>query len=268
MGTTILRTILNRIYADFFMPSRLGVYREFLEEIISHGYKTYSVATFWEKTKGDRTRLQENCLVLRHDIDTDTGTAKAMWEIEQALGVESSYYFRLSTVDIPFMRAIAFSRGEAGYHYEELATVAKEKCLKTREQVLREMPCIRRLFQENLNSLRERSGLPIDIVASHGDFVNRKLQMYNWEILKNNAFRKEVGVKLEVYDEPFASNVSSRHSDTDYPSFWRPESPLGAIRRGESVIYVLVHPRHWRTNHKVNFVDNVNRALEGLRYSL
>ena len=134
--------------------------------------------------------------------------------------------------------------------------------------MFREMPTIRKLFHENLKILREKSGLPLNIVASHGDFVNRKLKMYNWEILKDGDFRKTVGVDLEVYDDVFVRNISRRHSDNLYPSFWKPENPLQAVRAEAPRVYVLVHPRHWRTNPKVNFVDNVHRVFEGVRYSL
>ena len=268
MASKKLSNCWHRIYADFVMPSRISIYRQFLEEVLARGYAICSVANFWEKIKKNDAQLGEKYLVLRHDVDTDVGTAKAMWQVEHSLGVGSSYYFRLSTIDIPFMRDIALSEGEASYHYEELATVAKQKRLKSREQVLLEIPKIRRLFYENLKSLRVKSGLPINIVASHGDFVNRKLKMYNFEILEDGDFRKTAGVDLEVYDDVFMRNVSSRHSDNLYPSFWKPENPLQAVRGGSPRIYVLVHPRHWRCNRKINFVDNLYRAVEGIRYSL
>jgi hypothetical protein len=166
------------------------------------------------------------------------------------------------------MQDIARSGGEASYHYEELAQVAKDKRLRTREEVLRHMPYIRDLFHCNLDTLKNKSGLPLDIVASHGDFVNRKLRTYNWEILKDKGFRERVGVKLEVYDEAFLCNITSRHSDTLYPVFWKPEDPLLAVRAGIPVIYALVHPRHWQINWKVNLLDDLRRTAEGVCYSL
>ena len=268
METRRLAAIWHRIYADFFMPTRLEAYREFLQEVINCGYHICSVSFFWEQIKSRQVRPLEKYLVLRHDIDTDVTTAKAMWQIEQSLGVRSSYYFRLSTIDIPFMREIELSKGEASYHYEELATLAKQKCLKTPEQVFREIPYIREMFRQNLNSLRQKSRLPMKVVASHGDFVNRELRVYNWEFLKDESFRKEIGVELEVYDEAFTRHITSRHSDTLYPVLWKPENPLRAVQMDAPVVYVLVHPRHWQPNPKENLVDDIKRALEGLRYSL
>ncbi len=69
--------------------------------------------------------------MLRHDVDTDPGTAAAMWDIERELGVESSYFFRLSTLAPALMADIAAGGSEASYHYEEVATVAKRRRLRT-----------------------------------------------------------------------------------------------------------------------------------------
>ncbi len=61
-------------------------------------------------------------------------------------------------------------------------------------------------------------------------------------------------------------NSTSKHSDTTYPDFWKPNSPLEGIRRGSKVVYLLTHPRHWRVNVKENFIDDVNRFIEGIKY--
>jgi len=269
MGIVNLAGLWYRIYADFFMPSRLEIYREFLGNAIRHEYEICSVDFFWQKIKNDgEIESQKKYLILRHDIDTDPTTAKAMWHIEKALGVRSSYYFRLSTVDVSLMQEIAYAGGEASYHFEEIATLAKKKCLKTREDILSYMPYIRSMFKDNLNLLRKKSGLPMKIVAAHGDFANRKLRVFNWEILRDKSFRREVDIELEVYDEIFSKHITSRHSDTSFPYFWQPRSPLQAIQTGMHIIYVLVHPRHWRANPRENFKDDIKRAWEGFRYSL
>jgi len=269
MGTINLAGIWYRIYEDFFMPSRLETYRELLCNAVYYGYEICSVDFLWQKIKNNgEIEPQRKYLVLRHDIDTDTTTAKAMWHLEKSLGVRSSYYFRLSTVDISLMQEIELSGGEASYHFEEIATLAKKKRLKRREHILPYMPYIRSMFKDNLNLLRKKSGLPMKIVASHGDFVNRKLGIPNWEILQDNSFRQEVDIELEVYDQIFSQYITSRHSDTSFPYFWRPGNPLQAVQTGMHIIYVLVHPRHWRANPRENIRDDIKRAWEGFCYSL
>ncbi len=263
-----LSAICHRIYSDFFMPSRLDEYRLILERALEHGYQVYSIARFWEDIKANNVEPEAKRLILRHDIDTDVSCARAMWVIERSLNIFGSYYFRLSTLDYPLMLEIAKEGGEASYHFEEVATVAKQKGLRTKEQVYREMPSIQELFRYNLGQLRKKTGLPMQIVASHGDFVNRRLAAPNWLLLEDYDFRREMGVELEVYDEAFMRYVTSRHADTHYPKFWQPCSPMEAISRGEPVIYLLIHPRHWRVNARANAADDAKRVWEAFSYRL
>src|SRR5689334_9754205 len=268
MGTVKLATVWKRVYGDFLMPSKLNAYKSFLGEFVNRGYQICSVASLWNQIKNNSVDPQNKYLVLRHDIDTDSSTAHAMREIEQMFGVKGSYYFRLGTLDIPLMKQIEFAGGEASYHFEEVATVAKQKHLKTREQALGHMTYMRELFRFNLTWLRSETGLPMKIVAAHGDFINRKLKLYNWEILKSSCFRQDVGIELEVYDEVFVRHLSSRHSEVSPPHVWEPSDPLSAAQRGAQVIQVLVHPRQWHANRRANLIDDVKRAWEGVRYAL
>ncbi|MHB8671987.1 MAG: hypothetical protein ACYDAD_15750, partial [Acidimicrobiales bacterium] len=207
-------------------------------------------------------------LILRHDVDTDPRTAAEMWRAEQELGVHGTYFFRLSTLDVDLMRQIEAAGGHAGYHYEELATVAKRRRTRRRGEAEGLVPEARRLFARNLAWVRTRSGLPIRVVASHGDFVNRYLGVPNWAILDDPDFRAEVGVDLEAYDRILADHVTSRHADTGYPRYWIPDDPRDAIRRGERTIHLLVHPRHWRTDRVVNARDDLRRIAESVSFRL
>ena len=168
----------------------------------------------------------DKLLILRHDVDSDIETTRAMWRIERELGIKSSYFFRLSTVDLPLMREIEACGGSVGYHFEELATVAKRKGLKTREQVMEDLPYMRDPFERNLTELRDQTQLPLRFVASHGDFVNRRLGVPNWVILRDAAFRDRMNIELEAYDEACMRHVQSRHSDGQpYPTYWEPAPP-------------------------------------------
>ena len=121
------------------------------------------------------------------------------------------------------------------------------------------------------------TGLPMRVVASHGDFVNRRLGVQNLAILADPEFRHKAGVELETNDEAFMTHVSSRHSDTHHPRFWIPDDALSPIRRGDptaamkagnGVVYLLIHPRHWRVNRSFNARDDVMRLWEGITYRL
>ena len=108
-----MRQILHRLYADFFMPSRLREYRDFFVAALRLGYQVFSIRDFWSVLQTEGVQAGKKYLILRHDIDTDTATAKLMWLIECALGIRSSYYSRLSTLDVTFMREIERIGGEA-----------------------------------------------------------------------------------------------------------------------------------------------------------
>lgn len=262
-----LKSTMGRVIGDNLIESRLHVYESFLSHAIGLGYEVCSIPRLWHLTQRGRVQPTHKLLVLRHDIDTDISTARSMWQIEKALGIKSSYFFRICTVDVDLMREIEGYGGSAGYHFEELATVAKLKGLKQPEEIMRTLPCMRDLFESNLTKLRIRTGLPLRFVASHGDFVNRRIGIFNWVILDDPPLRERLDIELEAYDEAYMHLVQSRHSDCEYPKFWKPGDPRCAIEAGVGVIQVLVHPREWRANCWVNLVENTRRIYEGLLYS-
>jgi hypothetical protein len=259
--------VRRRIYSDFLMPSRLGEYRRLLESALTAGYEIASVEQYWSsttKTLDPASRI----LILRHDIDTDPRTAGLMWAIERSLGVGGSHFFRLSTLDMGLMHSISEGGGRASYHYEELATLARERRPRTREQAIALIPEAQARFTSNLQKLRTRTGLAMDVVASHGDFLNRKLGVNNWAILADRELRAELGIRLETYDEDFLATVSSYHRDAPPPAPWMHADPFEAIDRREPVMYVLIHPRPWRVNVRVNARDDLARLVEGVSFRL
>ena len=132
------------------MGSRLDAYRALLDSILRAGYRIISVGDFWEEATAGDIGPSERCLVLRHDVDTDPRTAARMWRIDRDLGVQSSYFFRLSTLAPELMVQIADEGGESSYHYEELATIIKRRGLRRPTDVAMHIPEARELFAENL----------------------------------------------------------------------------------------------------------------------
>ena len=152
--------VVNRVYCDFMIRSRLKEYRCFLAFAIGRGYEVCSIPHFWRLTERGRIQPMDKLLILRHDIDSDIETTRAMWRVERELGIKSSYFFRLSTVDVPLMQELEACGGSVGYHFEELATVAKHRGLKTREQAMEDLPYMRDLFERNLTRLRDQTSFP------------------------------------------------------------------------------------------------------------
>ena len=257
----------HRIYADFLMPDRLGIYESLLRTALGHSYEIHSIHSFWQRIQdGDRLPPTSRYLILRHDVDTDASTAERMWAVERKLGVKSTFYFRLSTLAPNLMRAMQASGSEASYHYEELATVASRISPSKADVIYEQMSVIRQLFKTNLFRLRRELGLPLLTVASHGDFMNRKLGIANTAILADQEFRREVGIELEAYDAALNQHVTDRFADRQYPDYWSPDDPATAIHRGSRVILILTHPRQWRAAPSENAVDDMIRLWRGARY--
>lgn len=263
-----LRSLRDRVYSDFLMGSRLEAYEQFLEVALGAGYRISSVGGLWRRIQGDGLDPEHRYFALRHDVDTDPRTAAAMWGVDRRLGVQSSYFFRLSTLDPALMADIAQEGGEVSYHYEELSSVAKRRRLRSRSDALAHVPEAQDLFAQNLGRLRAMTGLPMRVVASHGDFAGRRLGFTNWVILDDPDFRREVGIDLETYDKAFLGCLPRRYIDAPSPRYWEPADPTAAIKAGEPVISVLVHPRQWRADPMVNGRDDILRVIEGLRFKL
>ena len=254
-------TVLNRLYSDYLMPSRLRHYEALLAQARHAGYRQTSVRGWLAALRGGRAG-QQTVLVHRHDIDTDLRTAARMFALEQKHGVRASYYFRLSTLDFGLMRDIERYGSEVGYHYEELASYAKRAHLKQAAAVRARMGAIRVQFEANFRRIESQLGSKIHTVASHGDFANRRLGVGNAELLDDAALRQRCGIACECYDPELLSSFDLYISDKPHPQYFHPIAPqaaLGAQRR----ICLLTHPAQWRTNWTDSSRHNVRRLLEG-----
>jgi hypothetical protein len=259
-----LNALWKRFYADFLLPDRLEEYRGLLVRAKEHGYRTMSIGAH-RRAAAAGEPSGAKVLILRHDVDTDLPTAKLQFDIERSLEVSASYFFRLSTVDVEFMRYLDAHGSDVGYHYEELSTVARERGLRTRAAVELHMSEIQSRFRENLRELRAAVGLPLGFVAAHGDMANRQLGMRNQELL-DDALRSELDIEVTADVRAATPGLVSRFSDAAYPSFWKPHDPVIALERGDAVVYVVTHPRQWRRNVRENLSDNLGRLVEGYRY--
>src|SRR5690606_29356399 len=151
------------------------------------------------------------------------------------------------------------ANSEASYHFEEIATIAKARGLRSRQDVLHFLPEIRQTFLSNIVRLRQESGAPMTTVASHGDFVNRKLGMANHELL--NAELREQLCIVEVYDPLLAKPLTTRVADRPPPAYWHPHDPLhnASNTDSDSVVYILIHPKQWYARHSANLKELFRR---------
>lgn len=256
-----MTNIGRRIYSDYMMGDRTPDYEVLLRAAISAGYTLLSVRDFVERPNVKLERI----MVLRHDIDTDPATARRLFEIERELGARASYYFRLTTLDIALMREIEQYGSEASYHFEELADYAKQHGIHCPSQLRACLAEVEDIFFINFTNIERRSGIKLRTVASHGDFVNRRLGVINHELLQNQALRERCGITYEAYDLALTQCFDIYISDCACPKLYAPYSPRAVFGMHER-IYFTSHPVHWRTNWRESSKHNLTRLLESWRW--
>jgi len=257
-----MKTVVQRLYSDYLMPSRLQEYDALLQAARDAGYRQQSLRDF---VRPRAAVLREPTLVHRHDIDSDVRTAAKMFAIEARHGITSSFYFRLSTLDYGLMREIEAYGSEASYHFEEVADFAKRHHLKDADAVRRRFPEIRSAFLANLGTIESTLGIKLRTVASHGDFANRRLKIINNEILLDPAFRAQCGILCEAYDADLLAQFDKYISDRPPPVLYHPMAPRAALGVFRSIC-LLTHPLQWETNWRDTTRCNVRRIVEGLNW--
>jgi hypothetical protein len=256
----------QRVYCDYLQTERLDEFSRLIGRAVDLGYDTLTLSAFAGLVDTGKAPTRERVLLLRHDVDSDVARARRMWEIERELGVVGTYFFRRATWDLPFMRQLAADGQEVGYHYEELATLVKQRGAATADEARALIVPGRERLRAGLTELRAHSAMPLDVLASHGDFANRHVDVSNAELLSDRQFRAEIGVRLEAYD--LEEHVDARASDDACPHAWQPLDPLQAIERGTPVVELLVHPRAWGAAPAVNGRADLARMTEGCVYAL
>jgi hypothetical protein len=122
-------------------------------------------------------------VLVRHDVDRRPRNAVALAELEAALGVRTTYYFRVvgSAYDPRAMQRIAGLGHEVGYHYEDLSLAGGDRA-KALE-----------LFERHLKLLRQH--VDIRTITMHGS----PLSGYNnYDVWKDREYRN-FGIEADAF---------------------------------------------------------------------
>jgi hypothetical protein len=222
---------------DFTMAK----YGELCRVLLGAGYTPATVYQYLTEPPCGKT------VVLRHDVDRKPENALKMAELEHALGVCSTYYFRYPHTFIPEVIEQVLSLGhEVGYHYEVLA-----KAKGDYEEAIG-------LFARELEEFR--SLCDVRTICMHGSPLSR---YDNRDLWKRYDFR-EFGIAGEAYlsmagkDLRYLTdtgrNWGGKHSVRDampgagavLPSVATTDDLARWIgSAGEEGLYLTVHPERW-----------------------
>ena len=220
---------------DFTMAK----YEELCHVLLDAGYTP--VTTYQYLTNPPPGRL----VVLRHDVDRKPGNALAMADLEHALGVRSTYYFRHPATFVPEVIGEIHALGhEIGYHYEVLAK-ADGDCEKAID-----------LFIHELSEFR--SLCDIRTICMHGSPLSRHDNRDLWKEydfgefgIAGEAYLSMVGNGL-CYLTDTGRNWGGKHSVRDampgaeaVPVETTDDLARWIESSGVKGLYLTVHPERW-----------------------
>lgn len=259
----------KRIYEDFFKKSRLQEYRDLLIDAKNKGYKMMGIYDFYNYVNFKKSFENEKIIIMRHDVDTSPRVAKKMFDIEYAIfgkNGTSTYYFRDKTTHKKIIRQIEECGYETGYHYETIANYEKKHHLMSVDLLRSRFDLIKKQFEIELRNYRQKTNTLSKTISSHGDFINTKYKIQNYELLKDNSLREKNSIILEAYDNSINKFVTKRFADQQLL-----EKFTANVRENlevSGVILLLTHPRQWEKDILWNLYDNFSRIVEGLKYNL
>ena len=103
------------------MDFTLTKYKELLVCLQQHGYQFITMEQYCTRSQDDIH--DKRWVILRHDVEAKPENSLVFAQIEHALGIKASYYFRVvpESNQAEYIRAIAALGHEIGYHYEDMA---------------------------------------------------------------------------------------------------------------------------------------------------
>ena len=222
---------------DFTMAK----YGELCRVLLGAGYTPVTVERYLGGGSGGRA------VILRHDVDRKPENALKMAELEHALGVVSTYYFRHPHTFIPEIIEQVLSFGhEVGYHYEVLA-----KAKGDYEEAIG-------LFARELEEFR--SLCDVKTICMHGSPLSRYDNRDLWKRydfgdfgIAGEAYLSMAGKGLRYLTDT-GRNWGGKHSVRDAmpgagavpPSVATTDDLIDWIgSAGEEGLYLTVHPERW-----------------------
>lgn len=234
-----------------------------LHVLLSNGY---TVIPFIDYLKSE---LKENKLaIIRHDVDKSPHNSYKTAKLENEMGVNTSYYFRIvrSSYDKRIISSISELGHEIGYHYEDLAI--------TKGDVKKAIG----LFDKNLNKFREIC--EIKTICMHGS----PLSKYDNRALWENFDYRDNGVVGEPYfdvdydqfayftdtgrswlDNGYVIRDNVNETNSNY-KIKTTHKLIQSINKDQlpAKLFITTHPQRWTDNNFKWMIEFISQNLKNV----
>lgn len=222
----------------------LEMYGQICGAVVNLGYSAKTFTEFLAEESSEKVAL------FRHDVDRMPKNALKIAQIENHMGIRSTYYFRaIPGVFIPrILYQVAALGHEIGYHYETLSQAKGNQRAAIQD------------FRENLEKMRRIA--PVKTISMHGSPFSPH---DNRDIWKIHDFR-DFGIVGEAYLSIDYSkiayftdtgriwnntrfNIRDRVTGPPLPEFRSTEDMLRYLEKARPEnVCVLTHPNRWADN--------------------
>jgi hypothetical protein len=230
------------------MDFTLKKYSRLCEAIASSGYRSATVGAVIRSL--DTINLDDQIVILRHDVDRFPRQAIALAQAERHFGLVASYYFRIpASFDRGTISSIADMGHEVGLHYE---------CMdKANGDVARAAE----IFAANLQTMRGLSD--VKTVSMHGNpltkFDNR--DFWDHHDFADFDLNGEVYLSMDFRKMMYYSDTGRTWEDGKYnikdvipaqmetiqnkPVLRTTDDLIELVKSQTRNIYILTHPERW-----------------------
>jgi len=181
---------------DFTTQCLILMYNEFQKQ----GYK---FSTFFDYC---RTRFTKKFIIIRHDVDRNPKFALKIADVENSLGIRSTYYFRCKGGNFSqqIIERIQCLGHEIGYHYESLALTKGDfhKAIK--------------IFYTELNKLRKIAD--VKTICAHGSPLSKWDSKKLWQKYRYEDFGilGEPYFSIDFNDILYLTDTGRKWSNGDF----------------------------------------------------
>ncbi len=231
--------------------------RKYSQLLVGLQDKGYCFLTFSDYCEQKDALQDVRFVILRHDVDLKANNALATAKIEQSMGIQASYYFRIveQSNQPEIISAIVDLGHEIGYHYEDMAI-----CGGNPEMAMEH-------FQRQLTYFRQF--YPVKTICMHGSPRSRfdgrdlwkKFDYHDFGIIGEPYFDVDFSKVFYLTDTGRrwdGFNVSVRDKVPIYQDKWikeglvfhTTEDIICAIksRKLPPQLLITTHPQRWTNN--------------------